>query len=41
MAGFENGRLAGLSLEGLDTQTQVREPIKVDRFALRDWASRS
>lgn len=35
MAGFENGRLAELSLEGLDTQTPLHEPIKIGRFALR------
>ena len=35
MAGFENGRLAELSLEGLDTQTPLHEPVKIGRFALR------
>ena len=35
MAGFENGRLAELSLEGLDAQTPLHEPVKIGRFALR------
>jgi hypothetical protein len=35
MTGFENGRLAELSLEGLDTQTPLHEPVKIGRFALR------
>ncbi len=35
MAGFENGRLAELSLEGLDTQTPLHEPVKIGRFALQ------
>ena len=35
MAGFESGRLAELSLEGLDTQTPLHEPIKIGRFTLR------
>jgi hypothetical protein len=35
MAGFENGRLADLSLEGLDTQMPLHEPVKIGRFALR------
>jgi hypothetical protein len=34
IAGFENGRLAELSLEGLDTQTP-HGPVKIGRFALR------
>jgi hypothetical protein len=34
MAGFENGRLAELSLEGLDTQTPQGR-VKIGRFALR------
>jgi hypothetical protein len=35
MAGFENGRLTELSLEGLDAQTPSHEPVKIGRFALR------
>jgi hypothetical protein len=35
MAGFENGRLAELSLEGLDSQTPLHEPVKIGRFALQ------
>jgi hypothetical protein len=35
VAGFENGRLAELSLEGLDTQTPLHEPVKISRLALR------
>jgi hypothetical protein len=35
MAGFDNGRLAELSLEGLDTQTPLHEPVRIGRFALQ------
>ena len=35
IAGFENGRLAELSFEGLDTQTPQHEPVKIGRFALQ------
>ena len=35
MAGFESGRLAELSLEGLDTQTPLHGSVKIGRFALR------
>src|SRR5262249_44225015 len=35
VAGFENGRIADLSLEGLDTQPPLHEPLKISRFVLR------
>jgi len=35
MAGFENGRLAEMSLQGLDGKTPQNEPVKVGRFALK------
>jgi hypothetical protein len=35
MDGFENGRFAELSLESLDTQTPLHEPVKIGRFVLR------
>src|SRR5262249_62176143 len=34
-AGSENGRVAEVSLEGLDAQTPLHEPVKIGRFALR------
>jgi hypothetical protein len=35
LTGFENGRLAELSIEGLEARTPQHEPIKIGRFALR------
>ena len=35
MIGFENGRLAELSVEGLEARTTRHEPVKIGRFALQ------
>lgn len=38
MAGFENGRIADMAFEGVDTRTPQNEPVRIGRFALRGFA---
>lgn len=38
IAGFENGRIADVAMEGLDTRTPNDEPVRVGRVALRGFA---